>query len=266
MEMENAPGTGTRTESSIGTGSTSSSIPVPALSLPPTQTDASDVATETKQEKSFSPDQMRVISNNAKTAGIKEEREKWQKIISEQYSPKTPPQTPQQTNTNSDQIPISVASANGISEDELYQKFQQRQQQEQETARLQEQAASFLSKIQVNGLGDKLISSGLGKLTTDHPLIPMLNTLENLPDIIDDLDTHPSKLGNLITAVYLNPTRAMSELSELSASLRKNREALERAKNKAPPPPDQMKPTTNYGLSSGEQTIADKRKNKLFKF
>lgn len=245
--------------------------PVDTASVSPPQ--AATVAVDThksaeaKNSKTFTADQMRIISNSAKQAGLREEREKWERLVEEKkyksnsqdIGDSTRVIEPALAQTQQTQTPA-------IDEESLYKNFRERQQRELEAAQVQENTNNFLAKIQASGKVEKIMSSGLGKLTADHPLIPMLNSLDNISDVIDEFDAHPTKLANIVTATYFNPQGAFEALRELSGSLQQNREAIEKAKSsKVAQPPIQLKPS-NYGLSGGESTIADKRKNSLFKF
>jgi len=249
------------------TGSSDTHEPsTPVDAAQPQQQVATDTAAQqnkndeakSSSSKFFTADQMRIISNNSKNVGSREEREKWQRIIEEKYNSK--PRNVEQTATSTQtQQPT-------IDEDGLYKKFQERQQREVDVAQVYENTNNFIAKIQASGRAEKIVSSGLAKLSADHPLIPMLNSLENVSDVIDEFDSHPTKLANIVTATFFNPNGAYEALRELSVSLQKNKEAIERAKlQKAPPPPDQLRPS-QYGLSGGESTISDKRKSKLLRF
>jgi hypothetical protein len=148
-------------------------------------------------------------------------------------------------------------------EEQLYNNFKQRQERENQEQQTQNIANDFLAKIQSSGRAEKLESSGLGQLPVNHPLVHMLNSVDNLSDIIDDFETNPVKVANLLSITHLNPMNGLRELQNISASIRRNKEALER--EKAPAPLSQLKPSS-YGLGGGPQTISDKRRNSAFKF
>jgi hypothetical protein len=100
-------------------------------------------------------------------------------------------------------------------------------------------------------------------LPVNHPLIPMLNSLDNVTDIIDDFDENPAKVANLLAVTMLNPMNGFKELQKISQSIKRNKEAL--AKPKAAEPSSQLKPSS-YGLGDGISSVSEKRKNSLFKF
>lgn len=199
-----------------------------------------------KQGKTFSEEQMRVISAATK-------RNVEAKLRAE-YEAKYNPQRAEQPAEQSQPV---------YDEEQLYNNFKQRQEQEQQELQTQSIANDFLAKVQQSGRADKLESSGLGQLPVNHPLVHMLNSVDNLSDIIDDFEASPVKVANLLAITHLNPMNGLRELQNISASIRRNKEALER--EKAPAPLSQLKPSS-YGLGGGPQTISDKRRNPSLKF
>lgn len=199
-----------------------------------------------KQGKTFSEEQMRVISAATK-------RNVEAKLRAE-YEAKYNPQRAEQPAEQSQPV---------YNEEQLYNNFKQRQEQEQQEMQMHNTANDFLAKIQSSGKSDKLESSGLGQLPVNHPLVHMLNSVDNLSDIIDDFEASPVKVANLLAITHLNPMNGLRELQNISASIRRNKEALER--EKAPAPLSQLKPSS-YGLGGGPQTISDKRRNPSLKF
>jgi len=212
----------------------------------------SSVSTEpVKQGKTFSEEQMKIISASTK-------RNVEAKIRAE-YEAKYNPQRSEQQYSEpqvQNQQPV-------YNEEQLYNNFKQRQEREQQELQTQNIANDFLAKIQNSGRAEKLESSGLGQLPVNHPLVHMLNSVDNLSDIIDDFETNPVKVANLLSITHLNPMNGLRELQNISASIRRNKEALER--EKAPAPLSQLKPSS-YGLGGGPQTISDKRRNPSLKF
>lgn len=208
------------------------------------------VSTEpVKREKSFSEIQMKTISNDV--------RQRTEAKIRAEYEAKYNPQAQQKA-------PEQAQSSQPVyNEEQLYNNFKQRQEREQEELNTQNIANDFLSKVQQSGRADKLESSGLGQLPVNHPLVHMLNSVDNLSDIIDDFEASPVKVANLLAITHLNPMNGLRELQNISASIRRNKEALER--EKAPAPLSQLKPSS-YGLGGGPQTISDKRRNPSLKF
>ena len=224
--------------------------------------------------KVFNEDQMRIISNNAKRAGEREAEER----LRRQYQPQ-PGQQPTlntQEATNAGELvgrqPLAAnSSQNGsnaiIDPEAQFREFQRRLDSERERdhaiAQTQQIASDFVLKVQASNRSGQLESSGIGNLPTDHPIIPLLNSIDNVPDVLDDLAANPSKVPSLIAITFLNPLNGLREIQALSDSIKRNKEAL--AKAKAPPPPDQLKPST-YGLSGGEKSISDKRRDPLYRF
>lgn len=204
-------------------------------------------AAPVKKEKNFSEAQMRVISNDVKRRT--EER------IRAEYEAKYAQNIQEQPAVGQSQ-PI-------YNEEQLYNNFKQRQALEQQEMQTQNIANDFLSKIQASGKADKLESSGLGQLPVNHPLVHMLNSVDNLSDIVDDFEANPVKVANLLAITHLNPMNGLRELQNISASIRRNKEALE--KDKAPAPLSQLKPSS-YGLGGAPRTISDKRRDAAFKF
>jgi hypothetical protein len=151
----------------------------------------------------------------------------------------------------------------GFNEEQLYQNFRQRQEQEQQHFQQQQMTNDSLMKIQASGKADKIESSGIGNLPTNHPLIPMLNSLDNIADVLDDFSDNPVKVANLLAVTYLNPLNGFKELQGISNSIKRNKDAL--AKEKAPVPSSQLKPSS-LGLGGGELSMSSKRSNKAFRF
>ncbi len=218
-------------------------------------------AEEAKRDDLLTKDQMRIISADVKRrteAKVRAEYEEQLRALREgqQRGDTSPNQSPQEAQSN-------IA---GLSQDQihqLYNDFKQRQNFEQQEIEQQNAVNNLLAKVQAAGISQKIESSGLGNLPLNHPLIPMLSSLDNVTDVIDDFDSNPVKVANLLAVTMLNPTKGFQELQNLSNSIKRNKEAL--AKPKAAEPPAQLKPTT-YGLGNGTPSVSDKRKSALFKF
>jgi len=224
--------------------------------------------------KVFNEDQMRIISNNAKKAGERDAEERLKRQYESQLGLKPTLNTQEATNAGElvgRQPQTANSSQNGsnaiLDQEAQFREFKRRldseRAQEYANAQTQQIANDFVLKVQASNKGDKLDASGIGNLPPDHPIIPLLNSIDNVPDVLDDLAAHPSKVPNLIAITYLNPLNGLREIQALSDAIKRNKEAL--AKAKAPAPPDQLKPST-YGLSGGERSIADKRKDPLYRF
>ena len=218
-------------------------------------------AEEAKRDDLLTKDQMRIISAEVKRrteAKIRAEYEEQLRALREGQ---------QRGETGLNQVSQEAQNnIGGLSQEQihhLYNEFKQRQSLEQQEVEQQNAVNQLLAKVQAAGISQKIESSGLGNLPLNHPLIPMLSSLDNVTDVIDDFDSNPVKVANLLAVTMLNPTKGFQELQNLSNSIKRNKEAL--AKPKAAEPPAQLKPST-YGLGNGTPSVSDKRKNTLFKF
>jgi hypothetical protein len=212
--------------------------------------------------KTFNEDQMRIISNQVKKdvekkteARLRAEYEEQLKAIQSNLSKNN---VASESTTEQPKNDLS-----GYTEEQLYNVFKQRQQMEQDELARDNVVRELLLKVQADGKAEKIESSGLGQLPSNHPLIPMLNSLDNIGDVIDHFDENPVKVANLLAVTMLNPHKGFSELQAISQSIKRNKEAL--AKGKSPEPLNQLKPSA-YGLGNSGISISEKRKNKLFKF
>jgi hypothetical protein len=264
----------TAPSTNMDVASTSTPAPQAQESSQPSSytSDASTSSVSTEQStpvsvgKIFTEDQMKIISNNSKRAGEREAEARLRAQYEQQnaFKPSLNAQEGgQQGEAVASQAQETQMPPTFLSEEQRYQNYRQRQQRELAELQQQQIASDFVMKVQASGKGEKIESSGIGNLPSNHPLIPMLNSLDNIGDVLDDFESSPVKVANLLAVTYLNPMNGFKELQAISTSIKRNKEAL--AKEKAPPPISQLKPST-YGLSGGEQTVADKRKNKLFKF
>jgi hypothetical protein len=228
----------------------------PAPQTPDISTPASTEPVKQESEV-YNKDQMRVISNDVKRRTEERLRAEYEAKIRELHE--LQPNYQQENRAEQVQKP-SIAA---LSEEQLYSNFKQRQQEEQQEIEQQNVVNTFLNKVQAAGIGQKIESSGLGQLPVNHPLIPMLNSLDNVTDIIDDFDENPAKVANLLAVTMLNPMNGFKELQKISQSIKRNKEAL--AKPKAAEPSPQLKPSS-YGLGGGISSVSEKRKSSLFKF
>jgi hypothetical protein len=228
----------------------------PASQTPDISTPASPEPVKQESEV-YNKDQMRVISNDVKRRTEERLRAEYEAKIRELHEL----QPNYQQENRSEQVQRPSISA--LSEEQLYSNFKQRQQAEQQEIEQQNVVNTFLNKVQAAGIGQKIESSGLGQLPVNHPLIPMLNSLDNVTDIIDDFDENPAKVANLLAVTMLNPMNGFKELQKISQSIKRNKEAL--AKPKAAEPSPQLKPSS-YGLGGGISSVSEKRKSSLFKF
>lgn len=225
-----------------------------------TDTNASMPSEPVKQGKVFDEAQMRNISASVK----RDVERKTEARLRAEFEAQLKTYQPQQQQTQTEQALSQPASSiAGLTEEQLYNNFRQRQEREQYELQTQNTTNDFLMKIQAAGKADKIESSGLGQIPTNHPLVSMLNGVDNIADVIDDFDSNPVKVANLLAITHLNPMNGFKALQEISQSIKRNKEAL--AKDKAPEPLTQLKPSS-YGLGGGASSISEKRKNTAFKF
>lgn len=208
-------------------------------------------STPVKQEKTFNESQMRIISAQVKRDVERRTEERLRSEYEAQYRPQSSEQQ------------ASEQTQPAYNEEQLYNNFKARQEREQHEANTQYIANEFLQKLQSTGKAEKIESSGIGNLPVNHPLIPMLNGLDNISDVIDDFDSNPIKVANLLAITHLNSMNGFRELQNISNSIKRNKEAL--ARDKAPAPLSQLKPSS-YGLGGGPRTISDKRRDPSMKF
>lgn len=226
-----------------------------------------------KPAKMFNQDQVNVISNNAKKAGEKEAAEKFRAQYDALYAPKTALQQQEggqkseavQSMPQDAKTPLNASNAvlDQETKERLYTEFRERERQEYLAEQRQQITDNFLLKLQTEGKGNLLKKSGLGEVPSWHPVVPMLGLMDNATDIVNDFAENPEKLTSLLNVTALNPDNGFEAIQKISAGLKANKEAL--AKEKAPPPINQLK-STSYGLGGGEKTISDKRKDKRFFF
>lgn len=240
--------------SSSTQGSESNPVSITESSPTPSDTSITVESSEPREEvkgKTFDEDQMRIISADVKRRAEAKLRAEYETQLKELRQNNQPAQAE------------SSANIAELTEEQLYNKFKQRQQAEQQIVEQEQAVNTFLTKVQAAGMGQKIESSGLGQLPVNHPLIPMLNSLDNVTDVIDDFDANPAKVASLLAVTMLNPMNGFKELQKISQSIKRNKEAL--AKPKAAEPPPQLKPSS-YGLGDGTSSVSDKRKNTLFRF
>ena len=218
-----------------------------------------------KNEKFFTQDQLNIMSNDVKRRTEAKIRAEYEARMKELMASKKQDANEQQNAIPSgdEQKSAEALSSAGYTEEQIYNIVKQRQQRDHEESAKQYVVTELLTKIQAAGKAEKLESSGLGNLPSDHPLVPMLNSLDNVGDVIDDFEANPVKVANLLAVTMLNPTNGLKELQAISQSIKRNKEAL--AKEKAPEPLNQLKPSS-YGLSSGDESVSGRRRNSLFKF
>ena len=142
---------------------------------------------------------------------------------------------------------------------ELEQQNEQRHREEQSQV-----VSEFLGKVQSSGRGDQIKTTGIGRLYENHPFIPLLNSFDNMDDMLDHFSENPEKVPQLAATAWLDPDNGFRAMKKVSESIKRNKEAL--AKEKAPVPQSQLKPSS-YGLGGGgTESVSDLRKNPMLRF
>ena len=212
-----------------------------------------------EKAKTFSQDQVNIISADVKRRAEARLRSEYEAQLKSLNVPRQQEAKPSEQTQTQD----APSAPTTYTEEQIYNIVKQRQERDQEEYNQQVIANDFLTKVQAAGKVDKMESSGLGKVPPNHPLVPMLNSLDNVGDVIDDFDANPVKIANLLNITMLNPMGAFKELQAISNSIKRNKEAL--AKAKAPEPLNQLKPSS-YGLGGGDSSISERRRNPAFRF
>lgn len=193
-----------------------------------------------KVEKNFSQGQVNIISNDVKR--------RTEARIRAEYAAKG--------KNNAEQDNEASAAAPTYTEDELYSRFRVRQEHEREEAASQAVLKELSGKLEKAGNFQKLSTSGFGHIDYNHPLVPMLNSLDNAPDVIDALDADIKEMSALRDAANVSPEKGMMQLIALSESIKRNKEAM--GSEKPSKPLAQIK-SSSYGLGDGEMTSAEIR-------
>jgi len=209
--------------------------------------------------KHFSQDQVNIISNDVKRKTEARIRAEYEARLN---AANTADQQSSERHYEQDEM-VQRPSQEAYTEEQRYQLFKRRQQQEYEDQTRLAVANDIKSKLVAAGNFDKLESSGLGQISSDHPLVSMLNSLDNLPDVVNEFDADITKLTTILNATNIKPQKGIQKLIALSQSIKRNKEALSR--EKAPEPLSQIKPSS-YGLGGGEESISDIRKLPSLRF
>ena len=94
-------------------------------------------------------------------------------------------------------------------------------------------------------------------LENNRHILRLLNTVDNVPEVVKELNANPSKLVTLDNLCRLNPNQAITEMQRLSKSINANQAALQQAN--ANEPLSQVKPSS-VAPDDGSRTIKDMRK------
>lgn len=139
--------------------------------------------------------------------------------------------------------------------------------------RMQQEAAKQTAKMQVEAI-ESDFKSRLHKIVKEDPafvdtvlaslpgnlhptLMAGMTSLDNMKEVLEEMEAHPSKFAELQIAARDNPRWGLSKLVELSTALRKSKEAL--ARPVAPEPVEQLK-NSPLGKDAGSMTITQMRK------
>lgn len=184
-----------------------------------------------------------------------------QQSMQQQPVQAAPPQTMQQ------QAPQGVQSH---SPDDIQRIIDQRLQQhlaaQQEThakqmadAEWQQTVGQFISKASpgMQTVPDFKEKVNNLNLENNRHILRLLNTVDNVPQVVEELDKNPSKLVTLDNLCRMNPNQAIMEMQRLSKSINANQAALQQAS--ANEPLSQVKPS-NVAPDDGSRTIKDMRK------
>lgn len=91
-------------------------------------------------------------------------------------------------------------------------------------------------------------------------MIHYVNGVDNTADVLYELANHPSKFANIVSLSVANGNLAKKALSDLSASIKQNKDAITKAKeNNVNAPLDKVTPSTT-GTDNGSLSVSDLRK------
>ena len=228
-----------------------------------------------KAKKMFDEDRMKVISNNAKQSGFQEGIKAGEEKIRAEYEEKLAKLN------NTENVHTDSASNNSANYNEDYIKkivqehikeSADKQQQEIEIGINRQVENEFVSKIapvlQANPeVAEKLAQLGFDKfnpaIKADVEFVRMLNSVDNVADVIVDIANNPKKMLDLKALYMAHPQFALNSLNELSSSIKANKEALD--KERAPAPSSQLKPST-IGLGDGSVSVSTLRQDKKYRW
>lgn len=94
-------------------------------------------------------------------------------------------------------------------------------------------------------------------LENNRHILRLLNTVDNVPQVVEELNQNPSKLVTLDNLCRLNPNQAIMEMQRLSKSINANQAALQQTG--ANEPLSQVK-SSSVAPDDGSRTIKDMRK------
>ncbi len=140
------------------------------------------------------------------------------------------------------------------------------QQEEFDRQQVQKVAEDYLEKMKQG----KELYEDFDEVTksynpSKYPQVTIMAAqMDNLPDIIYELKKNPQKLTHLHVLALTDPDEAQAELGRLSASIKRNDEALA-SKVKSPTPLSRLKPSTAAGQDTGKRSIRDLRKDPKYR-
>lgn len=166
-------------------------------------------------------------------------------------------------------MPQSMGGIPQPSEDELYDKFEQRlmkkaqeQQEAAHQAELERESASASQSYMAKMAMGKDVADDFDAITSpfdvnEFPHLAYLaSKLDNTPAVIYELMQNPTKLASIDYLARTSPKMAQSQLETLSRSIIENQKAkMENPKTAAPL--SSMKPSSVAGADGGKMGISD---------
>lgn len=104
--------------------------------------------------------------------------------------------------------------------------YENKQKQEiKQTKTTQEKITrELIEKIRSAGIAEKFESSGVGSLPLDHPLVPMLNSLNNVIDIIEYFNLKPKAFAYLLDITNKSIVYGAEELQHMSQIVKQKKD------------------------------------------
>lgn len=156
-----------------------------------------------------------------------------------------------------------MKATSALSEEQVRQiVMEQTQKAQQEAARLamaQQVVGSFASKMQAGSaeyqdFEEKVSTLPLAKMPE---IVQLANSVDNTADVMYEIASKPYKAGNLLNLARNMPELALVEMQNLSASIKKNKQAAQTIQT--PEPLGQMKPSS-IPAESGVSGVSNLRK------
>ena len=147
-----------------------------------------------------------------------------------------------------------------------YEAETQQQRKAEYSAFVNEQAKSYLEKMdRSGGLADDFKEmTARFKPDKFKDVFFLANSYENTPAIIYELGKNPEKLAQINLMMQSDPDMAKIMMDNLNKSIEFNENAKQNNKT-AEPPLDRPKPSLGTGIDSGMMTLADLKKSKFLR-